>query len=486
MTWSDAHADERRLHPASLIIFSWNAITQLLPLIVLGLISGKADFEELGFWALLGVAAIVMGSLKYFTFRYRVEAEQISTRSGLMFRQLRQLRFARVQNLSVVRSPLHRLLGLSLVRIESGSGVGDDVRLDAVTPAQIEELRAMVSGHQGAQPELVQAERALLKLSTIELVRLGLISNRGMLVVAALFGFLMQNGSERTIFRLGERWLGPLWTQVNDAHLGWVGNVLLALAMLSLALILVRLLSVGLSIVQFHGFELSAKPDRVVAHYGLLTRVQAALKFARIQQIAIEETLLHRWFARASVRVRSAAVQAVNDSVQQLSWLAPVIARNEQLALLKRVQPEIEWGQFNWQPIAKDALGLVLLVRMAAFAVMLAIAFGVLGPHALWGLLLLPLVALSAWLYVRRTRIHVSEQSVAVFHGGINHLTLVSRVGRIQGLRMTQGLLQREFGLATIEVDVAGSMGAGMRQLTLPLLEIERAQQLLTQLLVRA
>jgi putative membrane protein len=242
--------------------------------------------------------------------------------------------------------------------------------------------------------------------------------------------------------------------------------------------VIVRVLSIGYAIVQFHAFELDAAPDRLVARYGLLTRVQAALKYARIQQILIEESLLHRLFGRATVRVRSAAQHAVNDGAQQLSWLAPVIPREATEPLLKRVMPSINWSRFNWQPLAPDALKLVLMRRTVLLVLLLVPATGFVGLQSLWILTLWPLVALSAWLYVRRTRIHVSTRSVAVFHGGISHLTIASPVDRIQSLRLTQGPVERAFGLANIEVDVAGSIGSGMRQLKLPLIELARAQRI--------
>jgi len=473
---------ERRLHPASLVLFSFSAITQLLPLVVLGLLSGKADFEEIGFWSLIAVAAVAMGSINYFCFRYRIDGEHISTRSGLLFRKQRQLRFAQVQNLSVVRSPLHRLLNLALVRVESGSGVGDDVRLDGVTLKQVDELRELIGGKQALGAEVTEASAPLLRLSVPELIRLGLISNRGMLVVAALFGFMMQNGwgnRSREVFSTAE----PLLLQLKDAHLGWVGSVLLALAAFLLALIALRMLSVAMSIVQFYGFELSARHDRVIANYGLLTKIQAALKYERIQQVLIDETLLHRAFAQSSVRARSAALQAVNEGVQQLSWLAPVIPKARLEELLKRVQPDIEWDAFNWQPIGSNALGLVLLVRGCLFSIVLALGCVFLGVQALWLLAVLPLLGWSAWVYVKRTRIHVSASSVAVFHGGFNQLTIVSRTPRIQALRLRQSPLERQFGLASVDIDVAGSLAGGTQQLTLPLLETERARELAARLL---
>lgn len=482
----EMHALDRRLPPASLLIFSVNSITQLLPLVILGLISGKADFGQIGFWLLIALLAVVLGALNWFSFRYRVGRDQISSRSGLIFRKQRLLKFAQVQNLSVVRTLLHRLLGLSLVRIESGSGAGDDIRLDGVTQAQVIELQAMIRGEHAADSTSTAPDPVLLKLGTLELVRLGLISNRGMLVVAALFGYLVQSGDERSM-RANMSWLiDPIWAQYQGAHLSYMGTALAVLSMLLVALIAVRLLSVGLSILQFHGFELSARPDRVLGRYGLLTRIQAALKFERIQQVAIEQSLLHRGFGRASIRVRSAAQQAANEGVQQLAWLAPVIRAGRVDELLKRIQPQVEWGQFKWQPLAGDALYLVLVQRLAWFSVFFAVLAVVFKLKALWALLLLPVVCFSAWLYVRRTRIHVSAQSVAVFHGGINHLTLASRVGRIQTIAIRQGPLDRAFGLASVDVDVAGSMGAGLRQLVLPLLEVERARLLAKQLLEHA
>ena len=153
----------------------------------------------------------------------------------------------------------------------------------------------------------------LLTLSTGELVRLGLISNRGMLVVAAAFGALAQTGDD-VFGALVERWgkvaLGGV-SQWFGRHLedSAAGLALAAASLLLAALLLVRLLSVVLAILQYHGFTLSEDAGRLRVERGLLARSRSSARRRRIQTWALREGVLHRWFDRRSLRVDTAAGQ---------------------------------------------------------------------------------------------------------------------------------------------------------------------------------
>ena len=103
---------ERRLHPMSWLFVLLQQLKQfIVPLIAL-LIFGRGDRNEL--WPLIGVGVLVLVSLwQYFTYRYGVSGDSLVVRSGLLERSLRVIPFARIHNVALQQSVLHRLFGVA-------------------------------------------------------------------------------------------------------------------------------------------------------------------------------------------------------------------------------------------------------------------------------------------------------------------------------------------------------------------------------------
>ncbi|MFG3438935.1 PH domain-containing protein [Nonomuraea sp. NPDC047897] len=98
--------------------------------------------------ACAGIAAL--GVLRYATLRYRVTGERVELRSGLLFRRDRSVPRDRVRAVDLTAGPVHRLLGVSVVRIGTGEREAD-LRLDAVSRAQAERLRLVLGRESGTR-----------------------------------------------------------------------------------------------------------------------------------------------------------------------------------------------------------------------------------------------------------------------------------------------------------------------------------------------
>ena len=74
---------------------------------------------------------------------------------------------------------------------------------------------------------------------------------------------------------------------------------------LVLAIILLRVFSIGWFFLQLHGFTLTRRGADLGADYGLLTRISRTIPTSRIQSLKSTETPLHRRFRRQSVELRT-------------------------------------------------------------------------------------------------------------------------------------------------------------------------------------
>ncbi len=290
---------QRRLHPLSWLFALLAFMRQFVAPIILAIIFGaRRDYE---LWGLLAAVPLLIGALwhQYF-YRYGFGPRELIIREGILFRNQRRIDFARVVNIDTVRGPLHRLFNVAEVKIETSAGGKAEALIRVLGPQALQELRERVFGGQDAaatdatdaQREGEAAPAPLLHLPPGELVRFGLIDNRGVILAAAAAGTAFQMGLDEV---MGRAVMDALPGAVNDVgNLAWPLQAALALAAILAALVLLRLLSIVLALLTLYDFRLTRKGADLRVQYGLLTRVALTLRQQRIQAVRETETFLHR------------------------------------------------------------------------------------------------------------------------------------------------------------------------------------------------
>ena len=147
---------ERRLHPWSwLFVLIQQVKSFALPLVVL-LFTGRGNSWEL--WGLVGAGVLVLVSLgQYFTYRFRVDADGIVIRSGLLQKSLRNIPFTRIHNVALHQTLLHRVFGVAEVKLESAGGMTPEGQMRVLSLADAHALEELVRIHGKAQaaPDLL-------------------------------------------------------------------------------------------------------------------------------------------------------------------------------------------------------------------------------------------------------------------------------------------------------------------------------------------
>ena len=451
---------ERRLHPLSwLFVLIQQLKSFALPLLVL-LFTGRGNSWEL--WGLVGAGALVLVSLaQYFTYRFRVEGDGIVIRSGLFQKSLRHIPFQRIHNVALHQALLHRVFGVAEVKLESAGGMKAEGEMRVLSLADAHALEELVRSHGRAPAEGAGAEPVappateLLSLPTREIVRLGLISNRGMILVAAAFGVLAQSGFELPGVSI-ESWIKALMGWGKDLHLGVVGWLAGALSLLLVAVIALRLLSVLLALLQFHGFTLTEAGRRLSVQRGLLTRVRANMPRRRIQAWSLRESLTHRWLGRRSLRVDSASVEAVNDQ-RSVRDLVPVAKPGEMDRLIQHLLPKATWPLQDWRPLHPRAwrrqFSLPAWITLA-LTLVLTLREGAWG---LATLALLPVWLLRAKIWARHAGYSLEGGLIAVREGWLDKSWRFAETGKLQAIKLSRSPFDRHHGMATLVLDTAGA-----------------------------
>jgi putative membrane protein len=467
----------RRLHGTSWLFGLTVAIKQMiLPLIAL-VFFGTRDNDQGPFGPYiiptLFAALLVRALWQQWTYRYGFGPHGLVIREGMIFRNVRQIEYARIENVDTERGVLHRLLGVAEVRVQTSTGGTPEALISVLDLEAVQEMRAKVfaDGKPDETVATATAETTLLHLPTGELVRYGLIDNRGMIVVAAGIGLLHESGL-LTLDKEGLEGVLQSSSAAGLVALGLMMQIALGVVAVLSAIIAVRILSVVLALVTLHDFRLTRQNGDLRAHYGLFTRIALTLRTRRIQAVHQTESLLHRRFNRVTLNVDLAGDSGGGDqrdgNKSRVRWLAPVCTASEARVLIAAALPSIDFGdEPDWQPLAPRARGRIF--RRSAVLAMLLVT----GP-AIWylhagaiGVVLscIPLAWMHAHLYTKHTRWALARDAVMFRSGWLTRrLTIVPR-DRVQVLSIDATPFDRRSQMANIYVDTAGggAMRAGIR-----------------------
>lgn len=475
---------EHRLHPSS-VLFGLAAQAKNLAvpglLVLFGANRAGAAWEP---WLMLFLVPYTGFALvRYLSFRYRYEPNEIVIRTGLLFRNERHVPYARIQNLDAVQTIAHRLLGVVEVRVQTGGGNEPEVTLSVVPLAALEEMRRRVFEGRGGAPAAGEPEvdregvpaasrgwRLILRLPPRELLLAGFIENRGVVLIGAAFGVLWELGFIDPLFEriFGEDASGRgIMRELAIAVFAGAGlslrRVAITLAAFAGVLVFIRLLSMVWAVVRLYGFQLTRDGNDLRAEFGLLTRISATIPLGRIQTLTIRQGPLHRLFDRVAVKVETAGGhggedrEGVKSGDADRTWLAPIVRPADLPAVLREVLPEVDVAALEWQGVHPRAFRRAFRSWLV-FAVPIVLALSIVVQW--WTPLLLAAVVAWAYIDARQFVRHVGWAEtgavVVLRTGWIWRRTTVARFAKIQAVSLDESPFDRRHRMAVVAVDTAG------------------------------
>jgi putative membrane protein len=524
---------EHRLHPSSILFALWGSLKAFaLPAVVLLLTSGRTspqpsagpgwgparwmnrwmpgdiEIANWQFWLLIFlVPATIVALTRYFSFRLRYEGTELVISSGIFFRNERHVPYARIQNLDAVRNVVHRLLGVTQVRVETGGGHAPEATISVLHETVFEEMRRRIFEGRAALSEVGVAEtsesapdglalesRTLLHLPLPELLLHGVLDNRGMILITAAYGVLWEAGLFQSLWdRVANGWYGPglvrdtIQRVTAGEPLPW-GQIAVLLVGIVGLLVLIRVVSMIWSALRLYEFRLVRVGEDLRTEYGLLTRVTATIPLRRIQTLTIREAPLQRLVKRMSVRIETAGGHGSPEAgpKKPREWLAPIVRRSAAPALVRAVLPGFDVEGLDWHPLHPRAFRRALKPALIIGAVMALPLLGLFGWRAI---LVLPFtlawMTVVAWKQVQRMQWTVTDDAVVFRSGWLWHNVTIAPVVKIQTIACTESPFDRRAMMAGVRVDTAGTSERSHR-VAIPYLARETAKALHERLSVQA
>jgi putative membrane protein len=507
---------EQRLHPLSvLFVFGRSLKAFALPaLIVLltgrsvgpgGSIRGVSSDWELWITLLL-IPSLLVALLRYLSFRLRYEAEELVIRTGILFRNERHVPYARIQNIDAVQNVVHRFFDVVEVRVETGGGREAEATLSVLPASALAEMRRRVfegresaaaleesSQESASRPETPEHRRTLLHLPVRELLLLGFLENRGLVLMGALYGVLWEVGLldivwDRIFEGASDRQdsLRAILTSLARGRGLTPQQLAIGLGGIAGLLIFVRVVSMAWAVIRLYEFRLTRDQNELHTAYGLFTRVTATIPLRRVQAMTITESPLNRLLSRVSLSIETAGGRETNveGRSRKRELLAPIVATADLRALAREVMPEAVLEGIQWQPVHPRAVRRAM-TRYVFWAIVLSgLSIGLLGRTAV-GLasIMVPVAIFAARRHVRHLGWAADDEAVAFKTGWLWRTITIARVSKIQAVTVRESPFDRRASMARLRVDTAG---AGTSRVDIPYLARETARGLHDRLAVRA
>lgn len=334
---ADDPGEWRHLHPLSPLLRGGIAFLAVLAYVVSqqadSLFGADRDDPTQGHLGLAAIGvvvvllAIIAGAWVSWRFsRFRVAETLIELRTGVLFRQHRQVRFDRIQAVDLGRPLLARLTGLSEVVVQSAGGKDSHLKLSFLTDAQAQQVREQLMALAGRSDEapgspLTDADYAdlpapapvgdrVLAIPNARILQSVLYSGPGVAIVVAVPALVLSValGVPEMV-----AWLGPMTLAIGSAHLK--------------------------RLTQECNFELVHQGDRLRIRHGLTDLRTTTVPVHRIQAVEVKQSLPWRLIGWWRIQVNVAGAGTGDDVTQTV--LMPVGNREEALRVLALVHPGI-------------------------------------------------------------------------------------------------------------------------------------------------
>ncbi|MBB3763075.1 PH domain-containing protein [Sphingomicrobium lutaoense] len=459
-----------RLHPLTMLTglggilkSLWGAIAASAFLLYSG--NQTIAIAVIGFALLSG---FIQPLLRYLSFSFLVEEDEIVMNSGILNRNHRSVPFDRVQDVNIEQNPIARVFGLARVKLETGASAGkgeEDGIIDSIALDRANELRDRIRRHRAAalpalpdRGEAMESEQARPAVFAMDARRVFLAGmfNFSLAVVGALFGLMQTLGDVANFNFFSRTFWQESFAPDNPLVIFILANQIMAVIAGLVSLVLVGLATgiIGTALREWN-FRLDRTESGFRRRRGLLTLTDTVLPLKRVQAAIYLDGPVKRHYGWTSLKLQSLAQDSGNSGDHVVAPLARPDETKEILAAM------------DWRPLPEDAEdwhrpspalameGLLSLLPLFIGGIVL-LFFHWSGLLVIGAATLLSIGALLDWRW-RRHR--VDRDRVLIRSGWWQKRLVILPLAKIQSADLRRNFIDRWFGIASVRLGVAGGKG---------------------------
>ncbi len=400
-----------------------------------------------------------IGMMRYLTTRYRITDDRVELRSGLLFRSHRAIRLDRIRSVDLTANPVHRVFGLTSLRIGTGEqthSAGRKLTLDGVSKAQAAELRQRLLSRRDAVLGTAAAEDdgpiADLDWSWIRYAPLTIWGVGGVL---AAVGTAYRTLHEMKIDPLQLGFVKSIEAQYGSVPL-WFG----ILVTLLIIVVLGAVFSTATFTEGWYGYRLEREDGgtfRVLR--GLLVTRSVTIEERRLRGVELGETMFLRWAGGARLNAVASGL-GDRDENRKRRMLTPPVPRAEALRVAADVLSESEspisltdlrpHPRIALRRRVNRALTVTALIVIPLVALGLWLSTALLYAAVATAVVLLPLTLALAYDAYRTLGHGMRGRYMVTRSGTFAHRTVALQREGIIGWNVSRSFFQRRSGLLTL------------------------------------
>ncbi len=440
--------ESKRQHPAWILLEIGSFIKNIFFIIIFlyvlqaGTDTGWVVWARYAFWIMV-VWALIYIVLQWYTNTYELKEEAIVLHEGVFIKKLRTTTYERIQDHYIKTNFIHKLLGLTTIKLETGT-TDDDSTLTFAAVSLEEADRILDLVHRKNSNRLDEAEEEVVVEKHIYFR-----STQKDNLKAALTSF-----SFLAIFPL----LAAVYSNIDDffnvekstkvVFTFFMDHIALLVPLIVIALLLSFGIGYIQTVIKYGNYEIAGDHQRIYISKGVLNRNTFSIQKSRVQAITIKQSLIKRLLGMAEVKVVSAG--QTESSEQEISSLYPFLPKHEAYSLTNELLPEYHIEE-EMNHLPKRVLWL-RLIRPYYWSI--AALFGLLIFKKEWIWLVLGMFAIeliTRYLNFKFTSYLQTEKFIQVRNGGLVTETFLTKRKNIQQVQIGYSLLQRKFDVATLE-----------------------------------
>ncbi|MGW7007937.1 PH domain-containing protein [Streptomyces sp. NPDC054933] len=405
-----------------------------------------------------------IGLMRYFTTRYRITEDRIELRSGLLFRSQRAIRLDRIRSVDLTANPVHRVFGLTSLRIGTGEqtySAGRKLTLDGVSKAQAAELRQrLLSRRDAVLGQTAVEDDGLIADMDWSWIRYAPLTIWGVGGVLAAVG---------TVYRtLHEMKVDPLqlgFVKDIESHYGSVPLWFGILVTLLIVVVLGAIFSTATFTEGWYGYRLEREDSgtfRVLR--GLFVTRSVTIEQRRLRGVEVGETMFLRWAGGARLNAVASGL-GDRDENRKRRMLTPPVPRAEALRVAADVLSEDEsptsltdlrqHPRIALRRRINRGLTVTALIVIPLAALGLWLSTALLYVAGITALILVPVTVALAYDAYRTLGHGMRGRYLVTRSGTFAHRTVALQREGIIGWNISRSVFQRRAGLLTLGATTA-------------------------------
>lgn len=412
-------------------------------------------------WILLGtiVILLIISAMFYLSWKmssFRITEENIELRSGIIFKKHRQLRFDRVQDVSIQMPFIARLFGAARFRI-AAAGVNASLHLDYLNSRDTKALRQDIFARTAQVKLTKQGQRP---------TPVGVTEHSGIndQLEAMLATEIDEDIEPETLVNIpGPRMVGSVIFSVPTGIILLVGiGLIIGLSNSDFAegagILLISFIPGAIALVAYFfsrikrmlRYSIAQTPHGIRMSYGLLSRSVHTIPENKIHGVRIRQPFLWRMFGWWRVDItRASTIEADRQGMNE-STVLPVGKQADAERVLALLLPEFDFT------LRREMLEQALTGTGNAEGFSTATRRAIVYQPFTW--------RRNGW---------ASDRMLGFMRSGYLSRTLsIIPLARVQGVRMGQGIFARIFSLASLTVSlVPGVVNTKLKNIDRPIVD---------------